>query len=407
VIFREQGLLYVGPVLFIDKKTGAYIIIREEVMRLIEIVASILALLTLNYGQLETRMDISSFYDDNILLSPLPVSDMVSDFDFHMNYDGLSGSASLYYNGTFMLYRQRQQYNSSLHDLGFDYYRIWGAHTLYLGGAAAFKMNHTTYNLYNYQQFYLYGSMRFVLNRFLLKTGYNFRYRYYNNYAEIVNSQHYLFGQINKSFWTGTSLLLEMDLGYKTYPNQGSVYALPMGGRGQGRSQNYYQAGLSYSHLIWLARISQSLHPKIGINFRYRQQIGLDQSAFSINSYDYAQNDELFDDPFSYNSDSYSSQLTWHLPVAFKFIASGIYSDKTYHNEQPYLIPLDGSNEGGYRHDYQQRLSIILTKNFYLNKNWIKSFQFGINYYYVNNNSNSYWFRYRNNIYRFNLAWVR
>jgi hypothetical protein len=375
---------------------------REAVMKLFTIGTTLMALLTVNYGQLEPRMDITTSYDDNVLLAPQPVSDMITDLNLYLGYQGQSGTSSFYYQGDLLLFRQLAYYNASMHELGFDYVKSMTEHALYFGGAAAFKFNQNQYTLYNYQQLYLYGTLRLAFNTFLLKAGYNYRYRYYTNMAEIVNSQHYLFVQLNKSYSTGTSMLFESDLGYKLYPNQGYT---PTAGRRGGRNQKEDQPEFSYSHIILLARIGQSLHPKIGIHMRYRKQIGLAHISYAVNSYDYTQNEEIFDDPFSYDSDTYASQLTWHLPAAFTVVASARYSDKSYRSETVYATPLEAAAAGEYRHDRQQVLSFALYKTIYFNKNWLRSWQLTLHYDTIHNSSNSYWYRYANAIYRFNLAW--
>jgi hypothetical protein len=372
--------------------------------------ASIMALFTwfhISSGQLTTQVEMSAYHDNNIFLSPEPVSDLVSLVNLNVRYKPESGNISYFYDGIMSLYRQQQSYNSTTHGGGLDYYKTFGTsdqNTLYLGSEVTLKFNQSTFDIYNYQQFYLYANLRYLFNTFIFKTGYNFRYRNYANYNEISNTRHYLFAHINKSFDSGTSVLVETDLGYKQYPNQGSVYSAAMG-RGKGRNQTLYPSGLNYTQIILLTRFSQSLHPKIGLNLQYRKQINPVKDQELISTVDYTQNDELFDDPFSYQSNEFSSQLTWMLPFSFKLVTYGIYAAKSYHNQTAYTSSVDEIGEGDDRIDYRQSVSVALYKNFTINNNWLKSVQFMVNYRYINNDSNSYWYRYANGIYYFDVSW--
>jgi hypothetical protein len=371
---------------------------------------SIMALFTwfhISSGQLTTQVEMSAYHDNNIFLSPIPVSDLVSLFNLNLRYQPETANLSFFYNGNMLLYRQQQTYNSTLHYGGLDYFKTFGnsdKNSLYLGSALTLKSNQATYDTYNYQQFYLYANLRYLFNTFIFKTGYNFRYRNYSNYNEISNTRHYLFAQINKSFDSGTSVLVETDLGYKQYPNQGSIYSAALG-RGKGRNQTLQPSGLNYTQIILLTRFSQSLHPKIGLNLQYRKQIDPVKDQKMISAVDYTQNDELYDDPFSYESNELSSQLTWILPLRFKLVTYGKYATKSYHNQAAYTSPVDEIGEGKDRFDHRQSVSLAIYKNIYVNKNWVKSVQFMVNYRYIKNDSNSYWYRYTNGIYYFDVSW--
>lgn len=370
------------------------------------IITFIILFQTLN-GQFTTDVDISSYYDNNIFLSPTPVSDQASLFSLTMRYQPESKNISYYYNGNILLYRTQNLYNSHTHYTGLDYYTALGKtdrSTLYLGSAYALKFNHADYDYYNFQQLYLYANMRFLFNSIIFKTGYNFRYRDYANYREISNLRHYFFGQFNKSFFTRTTALIEADLGFKQYPNQGAVTTL-LSGRGRGSAQAQYPTGLNYNQLIILARLAQSLHPSMGLYIQFRKQIIPIKSQEMIYTSDYTQIDELFDDPFSYETNEFSSQLTWLLPYRIKLMIQGETAVKTYPSQAAYISAEDVTASGNERKDYRKSVSFTFDKILYLNKNWVKSLQFMLNYRYINNSSNSYWYRYTNEIFQVDISW--
>jgi len=365
------------------------------------------------FAQFSKNLEISSYLDDNLYRSPDPIADLFTNVDLSLDYRPPSSTINFAYNGSFYLYRDANERNFSLHSLNLSLYHSFGdeeQHTFYMGADGLLRIDTEDYNYYDYTQLYLYLNLRLDLSSIFLKSGYNFRIRDYRNFPELSNNRHYIYLQMNKSFETRTTLILESDLGIKSFAGEEIVNSSGMGGNGRGMSQTIYttsttNSSSSLSHLILLARVAQSVHEKLGLYVQYRQQISLSDQFNYNNTDSYYQDEEIFDDPFSYESRGWSSQVTWLLPWSAKMQIGGDISAKHYISEQSYISATDTAGLGGPRSDDQNVLYANLSKTFYFNEKWLNLLR--INFYinYIDNYSNSYWYNYKNMVLGAGIQW--
>jgi hypothetical protein len=362
---------------------------------------SLAAFLQNLFSQFDAVLDLSSSFDDNIYLSPEKTSDLISDADLTLEYNFKDSASRIYYNPDYISFLNTPARNILLNKLGFSHYGSFGEkseHHYYLGGYWQNRLNRETYNFYNFNQFYGYANQRFQLNNLYLRTGYNFRYRSYPYLIELSNFQHYLFLQVNRTFRTRTSLILETDWGYKSFRGTETYVTTTTGqewGRNRPPSVSLVEEKIpSMSHVVLLARIAQSLHDRVGIYVQYRGQYNLTTKSSFSNSGSYFQDEELFDDPFSYRSTALSSRLTVILPKSVNIQVGGSLNYKDYMNEQSYLSAEDTLALGDLRVDTKKTAYLKFSKTFYLKSKLPDSIKTYINYYYVNNESNSYWYEY-------------
>lgn len=368
------------------------------------------------FGQFDSQLEFSSFYDDNIYRSPVPTTDVLSDLSLSVGFQPAESTFRAYYNGSFLLYRDLKERNFSMHGLGLSYYTALGdddIHRFYMGVEASMRLDGEEYIEYDYNQLYAYANFRFDLESLFLKAGYNFRYRNYSNVPEISNMRHYLFAQINKTFSSRTTVILESNLGYKSFISN-DIYEGGGGGRGgMGPGGGVYPTTIDNTtsevppmgQVVFFARIAQSIYDKLGFYLQYRQQNSLTDQITSITTEDYYQDEELFDDPFSYESKGFSSQITWMLPWVVRLQVGGTLIAKNYINEQAYTSIEDTAGLGGDRVDDQGRYYINISKTFNFNKKWLNSLTFNFYYDFINNKSNSYWYNYKNSVVGGGLQW--
>ena len=357
------------------------------------------------YSQFDTYLDLSSNFDDNLYLSPDKTGDLISDFDLRINYTPKDSNINLYYHGDYISFLNTSARNIYLNNFGVSYYKNFGdekKHLFYMGGNLLTRYNKEEYNYYNYKQLYFYSNQRFNLNGLFLKTGYNFRYRGYEYFPDLTNYQHYLFLQANKSFWTRTSITLETDFGYKSFKGTETYINTSTNGGGGRRSSTTQTSVItnqvpSMSHFIVLARVAQSLHDRVGLYVQYRGQFSLTDEISYVNSDSYFQDEELFDDPFSYESSAFSSKLTLILPKSANLQIGGSFNHKSYISEPAFVSIDDTVGIGGNRIDDKQSIYLNFSKTFYLNKKRLNSLKTYVNYSYIVNESNSYWYNYKNN----------
>ncbi len=356
------------------------------------------------WAQVSKEVNITSYVDDNVFRSPEPTSDVLSDVGISLGFRPQDSNLQFSYSSDFYLYNKLNERNFSLHTFGLHTFAQFGEqkqHTFYIGSDLDLRLNSSDYNYYDYGQLYFYASVLLNMRTYILKSGYNFRYRGYSNLSELSNTRHYLFVQFNKSLPSRTTFIVEADYGYKGFADEQTQTF--QGGRGRRYTSYTYTTTNStipsLSHIILLARVAQSLHPKVGAFVQYKKQISLtDQTDYQNSDY-YYQDEELFDDPFSYEMDRFTAQLTWLLPGRTSLKLSGNYFDKTYISEQAYVSAADTIASGGIRQDSGHNLFISLEKTFYFNKSWAKALTVTLYYNYLINESNSYWYDYKNSVF--------
>lgn len=386
-------------------------------MNYIKIITLVFILANLIFAQFSKDIEISTSWDDNLYRSPEPVEDLLTDLSIRLAYKPDDSQMNYYYNGNMFLYQNNLLRNFSLHSVGFNYINPFGdddKHNFYLGADGTLRLNGSEYSYYDYNQIYAYSNFHLDFDGLFLRSGYNFRYRSYSNLPDLTNYRHYLFLQVNKSFATRTTIILEADLGYKSFGGLDIFTTENSGwGRGRGRwSETYSESSSSGAYeapglgqAVLLARVSQSLHEKVGLYVQYRRQFSLTSETGFVNADSYYQDEEIFDDPFSYESETYSSQFTWMLPWSMKLQVGGALVSKNYISEQAFTSAEDTVGLGGIRLDNRNSYYIDFSKTFYLDKNWIKSLHFNINFSYIRNESNSYWYDYKNAVLGGGVQW--
>ncbi len=364
-------------------------------------------------AQISAHINVSSTYDDNLLRSHEPESDFVRDLDLNISYTPGEGNLSYFLNPDYYSYQTNYLRNFFMNRLGFRNQITLSKENnkiFYFGAEWDIRINSTDYNYYDYNQLYAYANLNYNVGKFFLKGGYNYRYRSYGNVPELTNNRHYVFVQGNTSFHTRTSIIIEADAGYKSFGGQELYTISSGGGRGSGHMGGGYTTYSateipSLSQAVFLARIAQSVYDKMGIYIQYRKQINLNSSSSYANQNDYYQDEELFDDPFSYESDQYSGKLTWMLPWNTKLQLGASLNSKKYISENAFISAEDSTGLGGIRADEQKNVNFSFSKKFFPHKAWLNTLTLNFNYSYILNESNSYWYDYKNNYAGAGIRW--
>ena len=367
-------------------------------------------------AQIDVEAGSTTSYDDNIYLTPDKISDAIEDVEFKLGYfikpHPQKSVFNLYNHSEYIAYLSYGEKNIFLNNLGAAYVHAIGKNKnvkLYTGGNWFLRKNKSEYNYYDYNQIYMYNNWQFRINKTFLKIGYNFRYRNYAYLTDLSNAQHYVFVQFNHSFKTRTSIIMESDFGYKAFKGIETYSNITVPSGGHGRRMPAQQTVTetvtpTMSHIILLARVAQSITKKIGIFVQYKRQISLTDQTDYINFDSYSQNDELFDEPFSYSSSGFSSKLTFLLPKAYKMELSGYYTSKNYISERAYISEDDTEGLGDIREDTKKGANFRFSKTFSPKSKHIQSVKTFLNYNYINNQSNSYWYNYNDNTISFGLS---
>ncbi len=372
---------------------------------------------------LDTQINLYSTYDNNIFRTPEQTTDLISGIGMKLNYKPAGSNFNLFYQGDYSSFKESNLLNFYFHTLGADYSKAFGqddVHRLYAGSTWTIRLNKQDHEYYDYQQFYAYLNSRFDLDFLFFSAGYNFRYRRFEYLSDLTNYLHNVFLQLNKSFETRTSLILEASFGRKSFKGSDTftqiIESVGMSGKGQGKRWNTAADGGStvvstelpapvLNQAVFLIRAAQSLHTRVGIYLQYSRQISLNEETNFRNSDDYFQDEELFDDPFSYESSAGAGQLTWLLPWNTKLLLRGGLISKEYTDEQAFTAETDTIGLGGNRDDEQRNFYIGFSKKFNGSKSWLRKLEIQIDFAYIDNKSNSYWYDYKNTVFGTSLKW--
>lgn len=357
------------------------------------------------FGQFSNFVSFNSYSYDNLYRSPIPIQDVLSTIKIGLSYQQPENNTQFYNNTNLMVFKNTSDRNFIINNAGINKSIKIGDKpnsNIRFGGNWTLRVNKENYNYYNYSQLSGYANFQILTDIALIKGGYSYRWRNYQNWSDLSNILHNIFFQLNKSLPSRTTIIVETGFGNKSFMGHDSFTTISDVGRGRGHhaegilTTNTISERLSTSQANIILRLSQSLHEKAGIYVQYRKQISIDDETSYRNFDDYYQDDELFDDPFTYESDSYSSQLTIMLPKSTKLLIGGSLASKYYISEPAYSTAEDTVGTGGLRFDDQTNYFVDLSKTFNINKDWVNSIKFNLYYSHTYNESNSYWYKYKN-----------
>ncbi len=370
----------------------------------------------ITFGQFSNFVSFNSYSYDNLYRTPVPIQDILSTVKVGLNYQKPESNTQFYNNTSLIVFNNIADRNFLINNVGINKNIKINEKlnsNLRFGGDWTLRINKDNYNYYNYSQLSGYANFQILTNIALIKGGYNYRWRNYTNWSDLSNNLHNAFLQLNKSFPSRTTVIVETGFGNKSYVRHDTFATTGDFGRGRGwhhseemSTTNTVSERLGTSQANIILRLTQSLHERAGIYFQYRKQISISDETNYRNFDDYYQDNELFDDPFTYESDNYSSQLTIMLPKSTKLLISGSLASKNYISEQAYSTATDTVGIGELRLDEQTNYFIDLSKTFNINKDWVTSIKFNLYYSYVNNESNSYWYNYKNNALGGGIQWI-
>ena len=378
------------------------------------IFTTILFVVGIVFGQFSKSITINTYTDDNLFRTPDPIQDLLTNINLSLNYKLAETNTQFYNNINLLTYKNTFERNFLINSAGINKSIKFGENStskVNIGGNWTLRVNKNDYNYYNYSQMSGYANFQLLTDIVLMKGGYSYRWRNYSNLPELSNQLHNVYFQLNKSFPTRTTIILETGLGNKSFMGQDSFITVNDIGRGRGQhstgsvSTNTISEQLSTSQAHIILRLTQSLHDNAGIYVQYRKQLSIDDETSYRNFDDYYQDDELFDDPFTYESDSYSSQLTLMLPKSTKLLFGGSLHSKNYISEQAYASAEDTLGINKLRFDEQTNYFMDISKTFHINKNWANSIKLNLYYSFTNNESNSYWYNYKNATFGGRIQW--
>ena len=337
-------------------------------------------------------------FNSNPFRSPFPEQQFNSSFNIGIEKE-FEDFNILYY-GSYTRFYESNERNSYWHQLGF----YNNDETTKFGAYAEQRYNTVDYEFFNYSDVtgYLKQKIDWSFMSTLLQT--SATYKWYNN-LKSYNNTLFTFGiQVNKSFETKTTFILQSLLSYKNYLNTGTE-SLTQGTGSKGMMSGYgynstYPDTISYpkvtsTQIFSNVRIAQSIFENTGVAAYYQNRSLVNGSGTWYGSADYNYGDEsdIYDDPISRKENTFGFELTQILPELIILRSGYMYSDRIYPSQGIYTDAETLVQELS-RNDKQNYYYISISKNFLLDEDSGQSLNLNIAYNYINSESNSFWYNY-------------
>lgn len=370
------------------------------------------------YGQWQLHSTVSREYNTNPFYMPEAQSSWITTTELGVgkNFE----KVSIYYTGDYFLFDNLNERNFYWHQFvlsGIQNNFSWNIN-------AEQRINREEDNLYDYSQFKTNFNYKFKIQKFYFFTNLNLGFINFPNMQEL-NSWNYAANfKVVKSFPTKTTLLSGINLNYKKYTN---IFILPEettenlndinylvsgggsgGGGGRGGNGMFIQDETETPSVsigkVWV-RLAQSVFSKTGIAALLQKQFILSGNNRLLigDVLNYQLEDLIFDDPMNYESDKFGAELTQILPWSSKFKSSYHITQKDYITQGIYIDSENYSDETK-RTDDNKNLNFILTKHFNNLPGKNTYFTLSLQYIWLENISNSYWYNYKNEVTSLNMT---
>jgi hypothetical protein len=320
----------------------------------------------------------------------------------------------------FASYSERSYLNHYLDISCDDYFGENDGWGIVFSGAARHDMPEVDY--YDYYQAKLSGYIKLdYAASGILNAGINARYRNYPNYPALSNSEESAFISYRRSFVTRTSIMARVFIAAKNYyenieenspqpanmkndipqkkekKKKGNQYGKKWGeemkdakSKGNPLEPAITNNNTFASQIRANLRIAQSIGAMTGVslNISATRNLTVDSRSVVPGTVDFYGEDELFDDPFSYEKNMARITLTTILFDDYQIACGGFYSSRSYH----YPADFSGDNPAG-RFDEMNGAEISVERNY--SRSLLGFIDgVGIDVYYVSNNSNAGYFDY-------------
>lgn len=345
-------------------------------------IASVLFLISsITTAQVSFNFSLDQEYHSNPIGFIDPQSSLVTNI-----IGGVSYGDSLFnigYYGNYNHINSISERNSLQHQFGY-----WG-HTdnSMWGGYIEQRINKLDYSYLDYTDFISFYRYQFEMGSINSLLSFNHNITDFKQYESLSN--HLASGgiRLSKSFQSKTAVFLGSEINYKRYTKSVSISdSLGI----HENNNNIFQINTSL-------RIAQSITENIGVAIVGAKRIILNSIKPIDESIKFAIGDdaEIFDSPISYNSNNFGLELTNVLTTNLILKSGYYYIEKDYKTQGIYLDEEIFTTQK-LRKDFSNMFYLQLTYSLDTSSTLFTDLEISLNYQQVNNNSNSYWFNYKN-----------
>lgn len=345
-------------------------------------------------AQWDFNLSVENEYNSNPFISPEPTGSYISTISLGLENE--MDAFSLGYYGSYLNIDAVRERNFYWHQLA-----LWkNFESSTFGIYAEQRINKTEYEYYNYTNYVTYYRNLIALDNFFITLTPNVSLTKYSNIPILDNLKFGFSGMINRSFETGTTFILGGSLNIKKYldPTQTETLSYTDENNKLIRETFIDENISSITQVVPFIRIAQSITPTTGLAFQFTNRTVL--TKFENNYKDlnmiYGDESEIFDDPVNYEGNNITFELT---QILFDdlYLRGGFYLNKKFYPSQGTYDQTLNYDTKIMRTDNQKIINLSIKKNFYLGVNENIVLYTLINFQYIKNESNSYWFNYIGN----------
>ena len=351
-------------------------------------------------AQFSGTINYSFLYDNNPFKQPVGSEEYINSITTNLNFQPFEEEFYLFYSGNLNSFQNISDRFFQYHSFGANYAFTLGQseeENVFLGANYDLKRGTSDYRIYDYNQFSSFINGKFSISENVYsRIGYKLTYKNFPSLYNLTHFENLFFGQVSTFFETKTGLFFNASLGNKNYSMTETVTSSSgfMGkGKGYGSMIKYNQneSNINIMQLRTSVKVSQSLFENTGIGIYYLNRTNLNKSEQNLQSSDfiYSDDQDLWDDPYGFQSNEYGIEFTQRLPVDFTLKLSGEYARRHFTSNLADSLNLIQRIDG------KTSIWIGLSKIF-SSVPVFDSFAITVEYLLINNESNMSLFNYKN-----------
>ena len=377
------------------------------------------------YSQIYGGFGTALGYGFNNYSADTSFSTLITQTDISLGKD-FSENFQIFGNFSYINFAEFSDRNFLAPEIGFSYSNmLMDEVSLNMDFGSSFRLGSKEYNYFNYLQpiFNLSFAYNFDESSSVAVNSSN-RYKNYlklNDFDFVENLNNLSF---RKSFESKTTISTSLSFNNKTYMSNYESYIADdvlsvAKGKGMGKGYmgnwnmgnmgnsgtttdtiesgdttyivNYKQVGAkTTTQFKYAVNIAQNIFESTGISANFQQGFIISdfKSEDFSSVYDFATDDDLYDDPFMFDFTKFSGKITQMLPFDFKLQLNYSFTNKQYYfganDENPQIM----------RNDNVYNYGLSLEKSIDFEELFINSVSFNFDYSYINNKSNNLYFDY-------------
>jgi hypothetical protein len=353
------------------------------------------------FAQLSYSFSTEQEYNDNPFRSQLATKTLVSSLDYGIEHN--SDLIAIGYSGSYYNFEAVPERNFYWHQLS-----AWKSFENSTAGIfAEQRLGKDIYTYFNYTNVTGYYTHQFAVNDFNIMLSPNVSLSKYPSISILDNLKITMNGSVNYGFETGTTFILGGAFTYKKYldPTQSGTYSY-IDESNQLVTEAYTDRNVSsVTQMLSFFRIAQSVTSTTGIASQFTNRSILNGFGSFVKDLNmiYGDESEIFDDPANYEGNNLSIELTQILFDDLTIKGSYFFNNKFYPSQGIYDEAYN-YNTGTMRSDVQRIFNFSLNKNFSIGNSEDSSISVGLEYQWLENQSNSSLFNYKSNSININVG---